>query len=60
MPCESGQESVSECQGCFDAAVEENFFSKHGIWPAVVTGVIVAIATGITVHRLNKSGIKTA
>lgn len=60
VPCEPGHESVSECAGCFDEVAKENFFSKHDIWPAVVSGVIIAVATGITVNMLNKRGIKTA
>ncbi len=61
VPCEPMYGEVLECQGCFDPAPpEQSFFVKHDIWPAVVSGVIIAVATGITVHMLNKRGIKTA
>jgi len=35
-------------------------FFKHEIVPAVITGVIVAVATGVTMHQLQKAGLKTA
>jgi hypothetical protein len=53
-------ESVAECQGCFDEEVREGFFSRNDIWPAVVSGVIIAVATGITINALNKRGIQAA
>lgn len=54
-PCEETQASLPECQGCFTS---KGFFSKHDIWPAVVSGVIIAIATGVTLTVLKKQGLK--
>ena len=59
VPCEPGQ-SLVECEGCFDEQPREGFFARHDIWPAVVSGVIIAVATGITVNALSKRGIQTA
>jgi hypothetical protein len=56
-PCEESQVELKECQGCFDEPVEEGFFKRNDIWPAVISGVIIAVATGITIKFLSKSGI---
>jgi len=57
LPCEPDYD-MPECRGCFDAQPREGFFARHDIWPAVVSGVIIAVATGITINALNKQGIR--
>lgn len=39
------------------APPEESWFQKHGIWPAVVSGVLIAVVTGVTISALNKRGV---
>lgn len=51
---------MPECQGCFDEVAPENFFARHDIWPAVISGVIIAVVTGITVNTLAKRGVDVA
>lgn len=50
VPCEPGQ-NIPECQGCFE---KQGYFQKHNIGPAVVTGVITAIAIGLTMQFMNR------
>jgi len=52
--------SIPECQGCFSEAPKEGFFARNQIWPAVVSGVIIAVATGLTLNALSKRGIQAA
>lgn len=39
------------------APPKESWFQKHAIWPAVVSGVIIAVVTGVTITALNRKGI---
>lgn len=56
VPCEPNT-AVPECEGCFDEKTE-SFFQKNDIWPAVISGVIIAVATAITLSTLRKQGVE--
>lgn len=60
VPCEEGYESVPECQGCFDAPSTESFFSRHEIWPQVISATMIAVVSGFVMVQLNKRGLETA
>lgn len=56
IPCERSW-AMPECAGCFP---KQNWFERNAIWPGVISGVIIALATGVMVHKLQKSGVKVA
>ncbi len=59
VPCEPGY-TMEECQGCFDAPEKESFFARHEIGPQIISAILIAVATGVTMHQLHKRGLKTA
>lgn len=57
IPCPPGSQ-LAVCAGC-PSPPKESFF-KREVLPAIVTGTIVAIASGITAYQLQKHGVKMA
>lgn len=51
----------AECPPCNCAnGQEQDFLQKYEIVPSVVTGVIVAVVTGVVLYQLQRYGVKTA
>lgn len=55
VPCEPGND-LPECADCFTDKTE-SFFQKYDIWPSVISGVIIAVATAVTIGVLRKQGV---
>ena len=53
-PCPEGTD-LPECQGCFDAAVEEGFLSRHK--DEIMLAGITAIVSGLALYYAQKVGV---
>lgn len=58
VPCQPGMD-LPECEGCFDEVVEEGFFSRHDIWPQVISATLIAVISGVVLVQLSKRGVET-
>jgi hypothetical protein len=58
VPRGTGDSACPPCE-C-PVAPEQNFLQKYEIVPSVVTGVMVAVITGVVLYQLQRRGVPAA